>query len=93
VTGGGVSYSNNLFDGIAAVGAAAKTGAPMFVDGAARPSGDQSGPALSQLAGFQLKAGSPALEAGVAITSNGCMDFWGDPLYKGAPDIGPYEAP
>jgi len=65
----------------------------MFVDGAARPSGDQSGPALSQLAGFQLKAGSPALEAGVAITSNGGMDFWGDPLYKGAPDIGPYEAP
>jgi hypothetical protein len=93
VTGGGVTYANNLFDGIAAVGTASRTGAARFVNSATHPNGDQTGPALSMLAGFQLMAGSPALDSGVAITNNGGVDFWGDPLYNGTPDIGPYEAP
>jgi hypothetical protein len=94
VTGGGVTYANNLFSGIAAVGTASRTGDPMFVDGTQRPSGGAAGPTPpSQLAGFQLRTGSPALNAGVAITNNGGVDFWGDTLYNGAPDIGPYEAP
>ena len=93
VTGGGVSYANNLFDGVAAVGTAAQTGAAVFVNSAVRPSGDQSGPALSALAGLKVSAGSPAINHGVSIANNGGVDFWGDTLYTGTPDIGPYEAP
>jgi hypothetical protein len=92
-SGSGTTYTNNLFSGVGAVGSAAVTGDPMFVDGSIRPKGDESGPALGALAGFQLKAGSPALEKGVAISGNGGTDFWGNPLYSGAPDIGPFEKP
>src|SRR5262249_41916776 len=60
VTGGGVSYSNNLFSGVTAVGTAPQSGDPMFVSATTHPSGGMSGPALSQLTGFQVKAGSPA---------------------------------
>ena len=65
----------------------------MFVNSATHPSGGASGPALSGLAGFQVRAASPAVNAGVAITNNGGVDFWGNPLYNGTPDIGPFEAP
>jgi hypothetical protein len=93
VTGGAVTYSNNLFSGVTAVGSAAQSGDPMFMNSATHPNGGMSGPALSQLAGFQLKAGSPAIDKGVSITNNGGIDFWGDPLYVRTADIGPYEAP
>jgi len=94
-TGPGVTYQHNLYSGLPAVAAdtGAKTGAPLFVNPAARQSGDLSGPAFASLKGFQLSAGSPALNNGIAIANNGGADFWGTPLYVGAPDIGPYEAP
>jgi hypothetical protein len=92
-SGSGTTYANNLFGGIAAVGSAAQTGDPMFVNSATHPSGGASGPALTGLAGFQVKAGSPAIDHGVSISGNGGVDFWGNPLYHGSPDIGPYEAP
>jgi hypothetical protein len=93
VTGSGVTYANNLFSGVTAVGTAPQSGDPMFVNSAMRPSGGPAGPALSQLAGFQVRAGSLAIDRGVSITNNGGVDFWGNPLYNGTPDIGPYEAP
>jgi len=93
VTGGGVTYANNLFSGISAVGTAPQSGDPMFVNSATHPSGGMSGAALSQLGGFQVKAGSPAIDNGVSISGNGGVDFWGDTLYVRAADIGPYEAP
>jgi hypothetical protein len=34
-----------------------------------------------------------ALNHGVSITPNGGADFWGNPLYKGVADIGPFEQP
>ena len=43
--------------------------------------------------GFQVRAGSPAIDKGVSITGNGGVDFWGGPLYVRTADIGPYEAP
>jgi len=92
-TGTGVSYKNNLFSGVMAVGSAAQTGDPMFVDGSVRPNGDQAGPALGALQGFQLRSGSIAIDKGTAIATNGGVDFWGDPLYKGTADIGPFERP
>jgi hypothetical protein len=94
VTGGGVTYSNNLFSGVTAVGSAAQSGDPMFVNSATRPSGGMSGPATpAQLAGLQVKTGSPAIDNGVSITGNGGVDFWGGTLYTRTADIGPYEAP
>ena len=93
VTGGGVTYANNLFSGVAAVGSAPQSGDPMFVNSATHPSGGPSGPALSQLAGFQVRAGSLAIDKGASITNNGGFDFWGGPLYVRSADIGPHEAP
>ena len=92
-SGTGTRYTNNLFSGVAASGSAAQTGDPLFIDASARPSGDKSGPALAALQGFQLKAGSPALNHGAVLANNGGRDFWGDALYNGAPDIGPFERP
>jgi hypothetical protein len=92
-TGTGVTYTNNLFNGVTATGTGAQTGSPLFVDSSVRPNGGVSGPALDGLAGFQLLDGSPALDNGVSITENGGADFWGNALYQGLPDIGPYERP
>ena len=94
VTGGGVTYSNNLFSGVTAVGSAAQSGDPMFVNSATHPNGGMSGPSTpAQLAGFQVKTGSPAIDNGASITGNGGVDFWGGTLYVRGADIGPYEAP
>jgi hypothetical protein len=93
VTGGGVTYSNNLFSGVTAVGSAPQSGDPMFMNSATHPNGTTAGPALSQLTGFQVKTGSPAIDNGVSISGNGGVDFWGGTLYVRTADIGPYEAP
>jgi hypothetical protein len=94
VTGGGVTYSNNLFAGVTAVGSAAQSGDPLFTNSATHPNGGTSGPATpAQLAGFQVRTGSPAIDKGVSITGNGGVDFWGGTLYVRTADIGPYEAP
>ena len=93
VTGGGVTYANNLFSGVTAVGTAPQSGDPLFVNSATHPNGGTAGPALSQLTGFQVRAGSPAIDKGVSITNNGGVDFWGGTLYVRAADIGPNEAP
>jgi hypothetical protein len=92
-TGPGITYSNNLFFGVAAVGSASQSGDPLFADASSHPDGDESGPALDGLAGFQVGASSPARDHGVAIPDNGGVDFWGNPLYAGTPDIGPFERP
>ena len=92
-TGPGITYSNNLFFGVPAVGSASQSGDPLFADVSSYPVGDESGPALHQLAGFQVDPSSPARDHGVAITDNGGVDFWGNPLYAGTPDIGPFERP
>ncbi len=94
VTAAGITYASNLYSGVpaAAGDTSAKTGDPMFMNSATHPNGGAAGPALTGLGGFQLRAGSPAINAGVAITGNGGLDFWGNALYVGLPDIGPYEA-
>jgi hypothetical protein len=94
-TGGGVRYANNLYSGLSpATGdGGARSGAPLFADPSSRASGGPEGPAFDSLVGFQLRAGSPAIGAGTAIADNGGVDFWNTPLYVGAPDVGPFEAP
>src|SRR5262249_48390283 len=91
VTAAGITYASNLYRGLTAAASdrSARTGTPLFVNSAPHPSGGAAGPAaLSSLTGFQLRAGSPAINAGVAITDNGGLDFWNTPLYVGLPDIG-----
>jgi hypothetical protein len=88
-----LSYANNLFSGVSAQGSGAQAADPMFVDPSTVPKGGAAGSALGALAGFQLKAGSAALEHGVVIANNGGRDFWGNALYQGVPDIGPFEKP
>src|SRR4029079_15494359 len=94
VTGGGVTYSNNLFSGVTAVGSAPQSGDPLFVNSATHPNGGTSGPATpAQLAGFKVGTGSPAIDKGVAITGNGRVEFWRRTRYVRTADIVPYEAP
>ena len=45
------------------------------------------------LTGYQLQSSSPCINAGKVIADNGGQDFWGNPLYTNAPDIGAYESP
>lgn len=59
--------------------------------GFAAPGGGGSG--LGSLTGYQLSASSPLINGGLAVSGNGGQDFWGNPLYNGAPDIGAHERP
>ncbi|MEC1523730.1 discoidin domain-containing protein [Neobacillus niacini] len=46
---------------------------------------------LDDLAGYQLKAYSPAINTGAVLFENGGRDYWGNPLYFEAPDRGAFE--
>ncbi|WP_178021325.1 DUF1080 domain-containing protein [uncultured Paenibacillus sp.] len=41
--------------------------------------------------GYKLMATSPLINAGIPVAENGGKDFFGNPLYNGAPDIGAFE--
>ncbi|QUI22108.1 right-handed parallel beta-helix repeat-containing protein [Vallitalea pronyensis] len=43
--------------------------------------------------GYQLTSSSPAINSGISIADNGGKDYWGNVLYKGAPDRGAHEYP
>jgi hypothetical protein len=95
-TSSSIVYQNNLYAGLAiqvptgdkaAIKADPKLAAP-----GTGTSGGATGPAFGSLSGYELSAGSPAINAGVAITGSGGVDFWGDAI-AGAPDIGAYESP
>lgn len=45
----------------------------------------------NRLAGYKLQSGSPCINTGKSISSNGGKDFWGNSLYNGNPDIGAHE--
>lgn len=45
------------------------------------------------LQGYKLQENSTLIGAGKAIRDNGGKDFWGNSLYSGRADIGPYELP
>jgi hypothetical protein len=58
---------------------------PMFV------APGTGGNGLATLDGYQLRPGSPAINAGIYIPFNGGHDFWGFPVEDGATDIGAFE--
>ena len=49
------------------------------------------GTGLCTLGGYELKADSPLINAGMYIPSAGCRDFFGNPLEDGKPDVGAFE--
>lgn len=85
----GYHCSNNLFYGLPPSGVNAIVGNPEFTD----PTGTGSDP--TQIAdGFTLQAGSPAIDAGLAVRKGATQDFFGDPVPSGvAPTIGFYQFP
>ena len=92
-----IVHNNNLYfgSGVAAPSGDAKaiTSDPRFGSPGMGKSGSAAGPAWSSLDGYKLQTGSPALNAGSSISGNGSVDFWGNALYNGNPDVGAYEAP
>jgi hypothetical protein len=94
-----VTYSHNLYGGatLAVPGSDTRpvVADPRFVSAPINaPSGTaDTGPALTAAHELQVAAGSPAVNAGVAISGNGGRDYAGNPLYNGAADIGAFEQP
>jgi hypothetical protein len=90
-----IVYQNNLYAGSAIQVPAGDTAAvkadPKLAAPGTGTSGGAAGPAFGSLDGYKLGAGSPAINAGVVISGNGGIDFWGDAIV-GAPDIGAYES-
>uniref|UniRef100_UPI0037C61042 discoidin domain-containing protein n=1 Tax=Paenibacillus vietnamensis TaxID=2590547 RepID=UPI0037C61042 len=46
---------------------------------------------MNTVGGYQLQSDSPLIGAGIRITDNGGRDYFGNPVYNGAPDIGAHE--
>ena len=89
-------WSNNVYYNFATTpdDAYAITADPLFVDPGQGPTGPQAnGLAHSRSAfeGYQLQAGSPAIDAGMPIADNGGLDFFGNAVDL-LPDIGAYDA-
>jgi hypothetical protein len=90
--GNSTVFRENLFYNVEPPGGTYLTDDPLFVNpGAGGTDIDMTAP--DRLVGYELRTGSPAIDAGVTVQDNGGQDFWGNPLYNGAPDIGAYEAP
>ena len=92
-----IHYSNNFYGGAAlaipAEDTAALTGDPLLRDPAVTgPYGTAlTGPQLRVAGGYAPAAGSPLIDHGMRIASNGGQDFAGTHLYQGKPDIGAFE--
>ncbi len=63
---------------------------PMLTDPGKGTTGSYAGERVD-LSGYQLKEGSPAIDAGLVIEDNGGRDYFGNELTDGRPDIGAAE--
>lgn len=84
-----IKYNHNLFYG-------ANSNVPndpgkVVADPQFQSGGGASG--IDTASAYKLAEGSPAINSGAVVGGNGSIDFFGNPLYSGAPDIGVYEAP
>ncbi|WP_052487682.1 CBM96 family carbohydrate-binding protein [Gordoniibacillus kamchatkensis] len=89
---GQVAFSNNLFYEAGGVHSAAEPKDPRKVTanpGFVNPGG--AGIGLATAYAYELKADSPAIDAGLAMAGNGGKDYEGNPLYNVLPDIGAFE--
>lgn len=84
-----ITYDNNLYYGYTSYPSDSNKviADPVFVDAGT------GGIGINSVQGYQLMDTSPAINAGKSIANNGGKDYWGNPLYKGAADIGAFEAP
>lgn len=84
------TFENNLFFNLRPRGSDHVLADPMFYGPVPRslnlPPGDPR-----RLDVLRLRGGSPAIGAGREIEDNGGVDFWGNRLYNGSPDIGAHE--
>ena len=82
--------SHNLFYNVPPRGKRYISANPMFVNpGQGKTDIDMRDP--DRLSGYWLKQNSPAIDAGMFINDNGGVDFRGNPLFDGLPDIGAFE--
>jgi len=85
-----VTFHNNLFFNLTPKGEGYLTDDPLFVNPGIGGT-DIDMKATDRLAGYRLQSTSPAIDAGLIIEENGSKDFWGNSLYRLAPDIGAHE--
>jgi copper-binding protein NosD len=91
-----VRYDYNLYGGstlpVPAGDAHAVKADPLFVGAPSWGTGTpETGPRLDGAYGLRVRAGSSALDRGIAVADNGGRDFTGRALYNGKPDIGAFE--
>ncbi|HEU5078970.1 MAG TPA: right-handed parallel beta-helix repeat-containing protein [Opitutaceae bacterium] len=79
-----ISYDYNAYYGMTAVSADAHkiTANPLLV------SAGSGGTGINTVNGYKLQSGSPCINYGASISSNGGKDYWGDGLYNGSADVG-----
>lgn len=79
-----IAYDYNSYFGMTAVSADAHkiTANPLLVN----PGGGGTG--IANTGAYKLQSGSPCINHGISISSNGGKDFWGDALYNGSADVG-----
>lgn len=84
------TWSSNLYDLVACVARPADARALI-----ADPQLTAPGTATTRdgASGYRLRAGSPALGAGVPIADNGDRDYFGNPIPATHPNIGAYQGP
>ncbi|GIH02821.1 hypothetical protein Rhe02_08880 [Rhizocola hellebori] len=98
-TSSSIAYSHNLYGGATLTRPSGEPGPvvanPQFVSAPINaPSGTAAtGPALAAAHELQVPSNSPAVNAGVNVTSNGGRDYVGNTLYNGTADIGAFEQP
>ncbi len=83
-------FSHNLFYNVEPRGADyLETNPKLVAPGTGGTDIDMRDP--DRLSGYRLLPDSPAIGAGREIPDHGGRDFWGNPLYRGQPDIGAHE--
>ena len=85
------TFENNAFFNITPRGTNAVTANPMLSDPGTGGTDIDWANYPNILTGYKIQEGSPCIDAGKSITSNGGKDFWGNTLYNGNPDIGAHE--
>lgn len=88
---GSVNFRNNCFYNIEALGTNFITSNPRLISPNAGEKDIDWSNYPNVLVGYKLQENSPCIDAGRNISNNGGFDFWGEPLYNGAADIGASE--
>lgn len=86
-----IIIGNNLFYNLTATPANQPTEPSNLIADPLFVSPGQATTGLTTVNGYRLLPTSPAINSGTVITDKGSRDFWGNPLYKGGPDIGAHE--